>query len=264
MHMTRLFVAGLALVAAGCGGRATADDPSGSVDGGSEAGNEASADAPAPDGPAEAAPDAPLSDAPGPDVADASSCICPAGQVFRDHQCVSALEVGCTEPCDPGSDDCLDGQTCDPCAAASSCSDDDCQPACVWSELSMGPVPEPLRIRPTVGPAGAETEIEVYGYPFHIGALFYVMRIDGQETSEIGHGSCALKYMTSAHPPGMHAVWLSQYGGNEPYVLAGFYTYSSGDIPSCVQPGLFCQSAADCCQTPEVPMTCSGGRCVRP
>jgi len=128
----------------------------------------------------------------------------------------------------------------------------------------MGPVPEPLRIRPTVGPAGQENTIEVYGYPWYIGALFYLMRIDDEDVMEHGGGLCSLQFVAPAHDPGMRAVWVSQYGGDEPWVLAGFFTYSAGDLPDCVQPGLFCDTSGDCCQTPQVPMTCVGGRCLRP
>ena len=44
-------------------------------------------------------------------------------------------------------------------------------------------------------------------------------------------------------------------------VLAGFFLYSTGEYPSCVQPGFPCSMTDTCCETSEVPTSCAGGRC---
>jgi hypothetical protein len=192
-------------------------------------------------------------------------CDCPDDlPVDLFHPCTPPLEMGCVATlCEPGVTDCGEGYTCEECAAAACCYCAACYPACVHTGPAQGPLPEYLKLQTTYGEAGQEQEIIVQGYPFYIGALFYLARVgdlgDLMDTSyphTCGHG-----FTAPAQGPGMVPVWVSQYGGNEPWVLAGFFTYSSGVIPSCVQPGFLCGESDTCCETDDVPMACVGGRC---
>ena len=240
----------LLVAAAACGGRGVGSsgdpDAGGAVDGA------------VPD--AVAAPDA----AAGPD-ATVGDCECPTGQVYRHHPCLATLDLGCGDPCDPGGTDCAEGWTCDPCGASTSCATFDCQPTCVFTGPAMGPVPEPLRIWPTSGAAGETTEVLVMGFPWYVGALWYGVRVDDETVDNLSDAAedCSFSFTAPARPPGRVAVLVSQYGGGEPWVLAGFFTYSAGDIDDCVQPGYACGVGDTCCSTSAVPVTCHANRCER-
>ncbi len=202
--------------------------------------------------------------------ADASTtCDCPAGEVYRNHACVPTTQIGCAAPCDPVLGSCGDQMRCEPCGAASSCADDDCQPACVyeWNEPIQ---PGDLRISPTWGPANTEADIRIQGHPWIVAAMFYLVWVEHQtgpgsptavELSSDGY-NCNHVVRAPAHDPGVMPVWVSQYGGDGPMVLAGFYTYSTGEIPQCVQPGMPCSDASECCTASGMWMECDTGRCL--
>ena len=76
-------------------------------------------------------------------------------------------------------------------------------------------------------------------------------------------GTCTIVLDAPARPPGMVPIWVSAYGGGDPWVLAGFFTYSGGVIDDCVQPGFHCAPTDTCCATVEVAMGCQTGRCHR-
>jgi hypothetical protein len=201
---------------------------------------------------------------------DAGVCPCDPGDlsgppVLIDRECVPPLSVGClAETCTIGSDECGAGRTCQECAAAACCVCAACLPACVADEDTEDPVPDLLKIDVTYGPAGEEQRVEIQGYPFYVGALIYTGKMgDSVPVGASGGETCSLTFRFAARGPGMVPVFLSQYGGDPPWILAGFFTYSSGDLPTCVQPGYACASPADCCETTDVPMTCAGGRCRR-
>lgn len=200
----------------------------------------------------------------GADAGTPTECQCPDGLVYRSHECVPTREIGCGAPCEPGVTDCGALHTCDPCGAASSCSDGDCQPTCLFTGPMQGPIDEGvLRIAPTGGPADQEVEIRIEGYPFYVGALMYVARVGDTEVVETIQGTnCSF---TIAAPPlaaGLWPVRVSQYGPMDPAVLAGFFASGSPDGPSCVQPGFPCGDAAECCSLPEAPTSCVAGRCA--
>lgn len=192
------------------------------------------------------------------------SCDCPPSQVYRRHECVPTHEVGCGEPCSPGVTDCGELHTCEPCGAASSCSEDDCQPTCVFTGPQQGPINEGvLRIWPTGGPADKETEIRIEGYPFYIGALLYAAYVsDIAIYQTVQYSNCSFTIVAPALPAGLVPVRVSQYGPMEPAVLAGFFAYGSPEGPGCVQPGFPCGGAGDCCSLPEAPVSCVEGRCA--
>ena len=192
------------------------------------------------------------------------SCDCPPGLVYRRHECVPTKAIGCGEPCAPGVTDCGELHTCDPCGAASSCSDDDCQPTCLFTGPEQGPIDEGvLRISPTGGPADQETSILIEGFPFYIGALMYVARVGDIETyQEAPYSTCSFTIKAPALLSGLLPVRVSQYGPMEPAVLAGFFAYGSPEGPGCVQPGFPCGGAGDCCSLPEAPTSCVDGRCA--
>lgn len=190
-------------------------------------------------------------------------CTCTDDQVFRRHDCIPPLEQGCGDSCDPMLDDCGEGFTCDPCAASSSCDLKDCRPACVFTGPAMGPLPEYLQISPTFGGANVSNQISITGFPFYIGALWYDVRLGDEIVTQhvtIG-GVCEMLLDAPPLPAGLHPVWVSQYGGGEPWVLAGFFLASLGDLWDCVQPGFWCGPEEECCTTDLVPITCQQGRC---
>ncbi|MBI5531664.1 MAG: IPT/TIG domain-containing protein [Deltaproteobacteria bacterium] len=193
----------------------------------------------------------------------APSCNCPAGQVWRNHACLSTLDIGCGQPCTAGVTLCGQYETCVMCAASSTCGTHDCLSTCSPTELHMGPVlPDSLRVVPTSGSAGASTEVTVYGFAWYIGALGYGVRVGSETIVEYGGGGdCAFKFKVPAHAPGRVPIFVSQYGSSDSWVLAGFFTYSAGDIDQCIQPGYPCTAAADCCSASDAPVSCTSGRC---
>jgi hypothetical protein len=192
-------------------------------------------------------------------------CNCPEDrpvEVF--HACTPPLRVGCeAKTCIPGEDDCGPGEICEECAAAACCICSACVPACVPGDPAMGPLPEYLKLWTNSGPPDQEHEIVVQGFPFYVGALFYLARVgDSEDLMESScPQTCARGFLAPAHGPGTVPVWVSQYGGAEPWVLAGFFSYTSDYPPACVQPGFPCVDSGPCCQTADVPVTCTGGRC---
>jgi hypothetical protein len=197
---------------------------------------------------------------------DAGPCSCPDDQpVEIFHPCSPPLRVGCiARTCTAGGDECEQGESCLECSAAACCTCSSCVAACMLTGPAMGPLPEYLKLQSSHGPAGQQHEIVVQGYPFYIGALFYLARVgDSGDLMESSYpDTCARAFIAPAHGPGMVPVWVSQYGGAEPWVLSGFYSYTPDTPPACVQPGFPCQAADPCCQTADVPMACTGGRCL--
>lgn len=130
----------------------------------------------------------------------------------------------------------------------------------------MGPIaPGALRLFPTVGTAGASTQVTVSGYPFYIGALSYGVRFGDLELWDGGGaGPCSFYVNSPVMGPGMVPVYVSQYGPQAPWIIAGFFTYSGGVIPECIQPGFPCLQSEQCCATAAAPMMCTQGRCTQP
>ena len=125
-------------------------------------------------------------------------------------------------------------------------------------------VPEYLKLRETFGPAYLARELRVEGFAFYIGALVpaWLVRVGESEFigDEVGAGPCSLRADVPAQPPGLLPVWVSQYGGVEPYTLAGFFHYGVTS-PDCIQPGYPCSDELPCCATDEVTLSCREGRC---
>ncbi len=274
-----LFGAVLALAFVGCGGRAVHEEPqakdgSTSPEGGSvlpEAGSDGSTK------PDANPPDANPPDANPPDATvlpDSGSdpCACPMDgppedrPVYQYHECVPPLQFGCNaQQCTPGETDCGEGRSCEVCAAAACCICAACMPACVFTGPAQGPLPEYLKISPIITPAYEDVTLRVQGYPFYVGALYYLVKVGESEDLFQGGGStCSFDVTVPGQPPQTVPVWVSQYGGNDPWVLAGFLTWSDGTYPSCMQPGYPCGPQQPCCETLDVPMACVAGRCRRP
>jgi hypothetical protein len=192
-----------------------------------------------------------------------TGCTCPAGQVWRNHACLSTLDIGCGSPCTIGVTQCGQYETCETCGASSTCGTHDCLSTCAPTELHMGPLAaDSLRVVPTEGSAGASTEVTVYGFAWYIGALGYGVRVGSETVVEFGGGTdCAFKFKVPARPPGRVPIFVSQYGMSDSWVLAGFFTYSAGDIDTCIQPGYPCAGTTDCCSTSDALVACSSGRC---
>jgi hypothetical protein len=240
-----------------CGGRTSASDPlpDGFVSDGATGHDSAvGQDASRPD--AAVTPDAAV-----------DQCTCPEDRpVYQFGECVPPLQYGCeATACTPNVTDCGEGFTCLDCAAAACCICEACLPTCIFTGPAQGPLPEYLKIFPTFGPALEEQTISIEGFPFYIGALFYLARVgESGVLMQGGGGTCSFDVTVPGQPVGMVPVWVSQYGGGDPWVLAGFYTWSTGDYPSCVQPGFLCGAPGqECCQTTDVPMACVAGRCRR-
>ncbi len=211
------------------------------------------------------AADAQANDADRPDAMLASdACPCDVadltrGPVYTFGPCVPPLEHGClARSCDT-DDDCGDGFSCEPCAAAACCACSDCRSACLRTH-HFGPLPDLLKLEPTFGPSGTEQDITVEGAPFPFGALFHNVRIGDLDPVPGAEGRCQLVVRAPAHPQGLAPVWVSQYGGREPWVLAGFFRFGGEAPAACVQPGFPC-GPEPCCETEAVPMACTAGRC---
>ena len=194
---------------------------------------------------------------------DATSCTCPPGEVWRRSPCTPTDQLGCGSSCTPGlSGSCSAGYRCDSCGASPACSASSCRPACVLEPAQA--VRGGLRLLDTSGPAG-DTMIGVQGTNWYVGALFYKVRMAGQELmQDISAMACTVKAIFKNVPPGVHAVEVSQYGGKEPWVLAGFYTALSGVTPGpTVQPGFPCSTGgAPCAAAKPYVCTCMrDGRC---
>jgi hypothetical protein len=197
-------------------------------------------------------------------VCPAAACECAPGLVYRRHECVPTREIGCGETCTPGETDCGQLHTCEPCAATSTCATKDCRATCLFTGPVQGPIaPGVLRIVPTGGVAGEETIITIEGFPFYVGALMYGARMGDIMLYEAGsYGPCSFTVVAPGLPAGVMPVHVSQYGPTEPWVLAGFFAYGSGEGLACAQPGEPCAASADCCSLPEAPTSCAAGRCT--
>jgi hypothetical protein len=218
---------------------------------------------------ADAARDAAPGDARPQGDADTDPCACPTDvdlrPTYQFGECVPPLQMGCAATeCTPGVTDCGPGYSCEQWGAAACCYCEQAVPACVFTGPAQGPLPEYLKLRQTTGPAATEQTITIEGFPFYVGALGYFVRLgDGKELLQEGGTTCSLDVTLPPHRDGVEPVWVSQYGGGDPWVLAGFFTFSRGDYPTCVQPGYPCGAGATCCATAEVPMACVAGRCRR-
>jgi hypothetical protein len=159
------------------------------------------------------------------------------------------------------------GRRCDECAASGRCGEELCQPACVVDEAApgLGMGQGDLRISPTRIDPGQQVWVHVMGMPLYVGALWYGVRVGS--TSEhslqgvMSSGLCDQAFETDSLAQGVYPVWVSQYGGGDPWVLAGFLGASSDPL-SCTQPGYSCSAAAECCEDPGAPVDCVGGRCT--
>lgn len=197
-------------------------------------------------------------------------CACSSDPTYRPTyqfgECVPPLQIGCAaRECTPGVTDCGEGYSCEQWGAAACCYCAQAVPACVFTGPAQGPLPEYLKLAAVSGPAGEEQTITIEGFPFYVGALYYLARVgdSSKELFQEGGTTCSFDVTVPPHPVGMEPIWVSQYGGDEPWVLAGFFTFSLGDYPTCVQPGHPCLSGTTCCETEDVPMACVAGRCRR-
>jgi hypothetical protein len=213
--------------------------------------------------------DATALDAPPPGDGGTDPCACPTDVIYRPTyqygECVPPLQYGCAATeCTPGVTDCGAGYTCDEWGAAACCYCQRAVPACVLTGPAPGPLPEYLKLSSVYGPAGAQQTITIQGFPFYVGALYYLVRVgDSGDLYQGGGTTCSFDVTVPPHATGLAPVWVSQYGGGDPWVLAGFFTFSAGDYPTCVQPGNPCSAGTTCCETPDVPMGCVAGRCRR-
>jgi hypothetical protein len=77
-----------------------------------------------------------------------------------------------------------------------------------------------------------------------------------------GGSTCSMDVDAPTRAAGTYPVWVSQYGGGEPLVLAGILTIG-GTEPTCTQPGRACTRDADCCDAPGLDLACVEGHCRR-
>jgi hypothetical protein len=220
-----------------------------------------SADAPRPD--AAIAPDLAPPDA---SSADFGPCGCKPGEVWHTHAC---LPMGCGPSCDPKVPNaCGKNATCEQWGAWACCICSAAVPACV-PKVAPAPIKGPLRMQPTSGIAGQPVKLTIEGSPFYVGALFYYVRMGSQKVmDQPGPKQCTITATLTPPKPGIYAVEVSQYGGQPPWVLAGFYTASGGSIPMpSVQPGYPCNPKPapgdpTCAQAPPYSCACVAGQCV--
>jgi hypothetical protein len=218
---------------------------------------------------ADAARDGARPDSGYPADAGTDPCACPTEVPYRPSyqfgECVPPLQMGCAATeCTPGVTDCGAGYTCDEWGAAACCYCAQAVPACLFTGPAQGPLPDYLKINPTSGPAQKQQALTIEGFPFYVGALYYLARVgDSGDLYQGGGTTCSFHVEVPPRPIGMEPVWVSQYGGGDPWVLAGFFTFSTGEYPTCTQPGYPCSATTTCCETPDVPMGCVAGRCRR-
>ena len=202
---------------------------------------------------------------------DAGPCgvVCKPGEVYLMSACVATEKLfTCAASCDPhGPVTCPSGSRCEQWGGTPCCVCSAAVPACV-PKPTTGPVVGPLRIRPTQGSAGQKVRIVVEGAPFYVGALFYNVRMGKETKSEEGNSkSCTIAATFTPPTPGVYVVEVSQYGGGAPWVLAGFYTATSGLLPQpTIQPGYFCKSKPApgdpaCASASPYTCLCVTGRC---
>lgn len=263
LRLLVIIVSLMVLTAAGCDERQVSTDSlvSPSDKGADLAPGEGLGDGPSPDktvpdGP----PDKTVSDGP-PDktaTTDASSCTCKAPQVWLRSACVPTTKLGCGPTCKPGG--CPKDHTCDPCAAAPSCTASSCRPACVPG-LAMSMSPGSLRVTPTQGVAGKAVTLTVSGGSFYIGAMFWVMHL-GSIVASVKHiGGCTVQATFIPPKPGLYPVEVRYTNGTKP-TLAGFYLASGGSIPPpTAQPGYPCSASLSCAQAKPYTCSCVKGRC---
>ena len=184
---------------------------------------------------------------------------------YQFNACTPPLQVGCpAKECTPGSTECGEGYTCDEWGAAACCWCQQAVPACVLTGPAQGPLPQYLKILPTSGQAGQSLTLQIEGFPFYVGALYYLARVGASgDLYQQGGTTCSFTVTVPGQPEGLVPVWVSQYGGGDPWVLAGFFDwYGTGYPEACTQPGFPCSADfGPCCQTQDVPMQCTAGRC---
>lgn len=187
----------------------------------------------------------------------------PSGSCYN-GPCVPTLRYLTWGPTCADDSACPEGLSCLPCQASNDCQSKDCRPACGVPYAPHAPVSEPLRLDGEVEvPAGEVAEVTVQGTSFYVGALGHRFRYRDAEVFSMSGAECSAQLTLPAADAGLHPVWVSQYSGGEPWVLAGFVRV--GATAACVQPGLPCSDeGAACCETPDVPMVCQDGRCRRP
>ena len=190
----------------------------------------------------------------------------PDQPAYNFNECTPPLEIGCpAKLCTLGGTDCGDGYTCDQWGAAACCWCQQALPACVFTGPAMGPLPEYLKIFQTSGPSNEQLTLRIQGFPFYVGALYYLARVgnSGDLMQGGSDSTCSFTVTVPGQADGMVPVWASQYGGADPWVLAGFFDWFSAGYPAaCNQPGYPCGgNLGTCCETPDVPMACVQGRC---
>ena len=211
-----------------------------------------------------APPDATLPDGPAPDAPvthDGGPCQCKSGEVWLRSACVPTVKLGCGATCQPNTPgSCPTGWSCDPCAAAPSCTASACRPACVPG-MAMGFASGSLRVTPTLGVAGKPVTLTVTGGKFYIGAMFWEVSLGGA-TQIAGHPSdCTVTATLTPTKPGLFPVEVRYTNGSKP-ALAGFYLASGGSIPPVsAQPGYPCSPSLKCAQATPYTCACISGRC---
>ncbi|MCC6649399.1 MAG: hypothetical protein IT374_28000, partial [Polyangiaceae bacterium] len=118
------------------------------------------------------------------------------------HECTPPLEIGCpAQLCTPGATDCSPGYSCDPWGAAACCWCQAAVPACVFTGPAQGPLPEYLKLGQTSGPAGQALELRIEGFPFYVGALFYLARVGASgDLMQLGGSTCSFTVDVPGQP----------------------------------------------------------------
>jgi hypothetical protein len=188
-------------------------------------------------------------------------CGCQPGLVWTISSCVPTTELHtCAKPC-KDSADCAKGRGCDHRAASKACNHATQASACVPGP-AMGFAPGALRITPTVGTAGKETEIIVFGGDFYIGALHWIVAVGDHQPKLVSQTNrCELRFKFTPPKPGVYAVTVGY--GSKGQALAGFFTASGGvPAPKWIQPGYPCAGSQTCAQNPPHTCSCVKGRCA--
>ncbi len=196
-------------------------------------------------------------------------CNCKPGDLWLHGPCVPTTKLGCAavKTCTPGScPGASQGKAvCDGTAASPACIASSLLPVCVKGP-GMAFEPGSLRVFPTKASVGEQVKLTIQGGMFYIGALFWLVAVDGSPLSQVVEGkTCTVSATWTPKKKGLFPI-TAYYGtpdkgpGTINGTLAGFVSVGGPDAGT--QPGQPCTSSAACAQAPPWACACVSGRCA--
>ena len=194
-------------------------------------------------------------------------CACQPGELWLHGPCVPTFALGCAavKTCThggcPGSSE--GKEVCDETAASPACTASSLLPVCVTGP-GMGFAPGSLRVSPTQVSSGKPAKLTIHGGMFYIGALFWIVSVDGKEIAPVNEGAtCSISTPWMPKTSGVVPV-LAYYGdtgkGGLGGELAGFVAVDGPDPGR--QPGQTCSVVQPCAQASPWQCDCVKGHCA--